>query len=248
MTQLDEAHRVLVVDDEKSIRLTLREALTDAGLPVTEAADGDEALRALDEEEAVWLMLLDLKMPGTSGMEVLRAAHEREGAERPHVAIITAHGTVENAVEAMKLGATDFIQKPFSAKEIRAFAERMLRREDLDAEEATGYDAHLELARRGIERHQLREALGHVRAALGHDDQRPEAHNLLGVLYEAQGDRHEAQNSYREALELDPGYEAARVNLRRSTDSKERQGSFMLDEAKRADVVEKSHRKDADET
>ena len=98
------------------------------GLPVDEAATGEEALAKLAEED-FGLVLLDLRMPGMAGMEVLR----RVRATRSHVRviIITAYGTVESAVEAMKLGAVDFIQKPFSPREIRDLISKVLERDSL---------------------------------------------------------------------------------------------------------------------
>ena len=112
-----EDERILVVDDEKNIRLTLQQVLEDEGLQVETASDGAEALERV-RAESFALVLLDLKMPGTGGMEVLRQVR----ALRPDlpVVVFTAHGSAENATEAMKLGATDFAEKPFSPSQIRA--------------------------------------------------------------------------------------------------------------------------------
>ena len=104
--------RVLVVDDEDGLRAFLAEALTTAGHDVTTAASGDEALRRL-AGQAFELVITDLRMPGTDGMAVVR----RVRAEQPEteVIVLTAHGTVETAVEAMKLGAFDYLQKPLGS-------------------------------------------------------------------------------------------------------------------------------------
>ncbi|PSQ78112.1 MAG: hypothetical protein BRD37_03575 [Bacteroidetes bacterium QH_8_67_23] len=118
---------VLVVDDEKNIRLTLRQVLEEEGLRVDTASDGDDALgkvRAASGPDFD-LVLLDLRMPGTGGMEVLRQLRETH-PELP-VVVFTAHGNAENATEAMKLGATDFAAKPFSPRQVRALVR------DLDA-------------------------------------------------------------------------------------------------------------------
>lgn len=113
--------RILVVDDEKNIRLTLGRALQTLGLDVVTAADGAEALERI-EHASFGLVLLDLKMPGLDGFQTLRRIHRR----RPHLPVIvfTAHGNAENAAEAMKLGAADFIRKPFTPEEIRALVRR----------------------------------------------------------------------------------------------------------------------------
>ena len=93
---------VLVVDDEKNIRLTLSQTLESLGLETDTAVNGEEALDKLKMKE-FGLILLDLKMPGMDGMEVLRQLRKIRPDIR--VIIITAYGTVESAVEAMKLGA-----------------------------------------------------------------------------------------------------------------------------------------------
>lgn len=223
-----EGHRILIVDDEKNIRLTVAAALEGAGFEVDTARDGAEALDKLDVE-TYWLVLLDIKMPGMDGMEVLRRL--RDVRPEVRVVMITAHGDVESAVEAMKLGAVDFLPKPFSPGEIRGIVQKIRDREALDPEQAEGYDSFVELARRGIARRQLDDARGYVRKALAADEGRPEAHNLLGVLHEIEGERYEAQERYRKALAADPTYAPARANLGASTEPK-RHENFILDEAK----------------
>jgi CheY-like chemotaxis protein len=123
-----EKRPILLVDDEKNIRLTLSQSLESLGMPVQTAVNGEEALQKLREGE-FGLLLLDLKMPGMDGMEVLHRVRERWPTIP--VIIITAHGTIESAVDAMKLGAVDFIQKPFSPKEIRELVTQVLQRESL---------------------------------------------------------------------------------------------------------------------
>ncbi|PSQ79388.1 MAG: Fis family transcriptional regulator, partial [Bacteroidetes bacterium QS_1_63_11] len=100
---------ILVVDDEASIRRTLREILEYEDFDVEEAVDGEEALSAL-RENAYDLVILDVKMPKIDGMEVLETIAD-EGYEVP-VLMISGHGTIETAVESTKLGAYDFIEKP----------------------------------------------------------------------------------------------------------------------------------------
>jgi DNA-binding NtrC family response regulator len=100
---------VLVVDDEASIRRTLREILEYEDFGVEEAVDGQEALTAIRENQYD-LVLLDVKMPKVDGMDVLKEIAE-EATDLP-VVMISGHGTIETAVEATKLGAYDFIEKP----------------------------------------------------------------------------------------------------------------------------------------
>lgn len=100
---------VLVVDDEESNRLALERILVREGLDVRHAAHAREAMKRLREEPPD-LMLTDLKMPGMDGLELMRAAKEVD--PELEVIVMTAYGTVESAVEAMKEGAWDFVTKP----------------------------------------------------------------------------------------------------------------------------------------
>lgn len=101
--------RILITDDESSIRSALREILEFENYQVDEAASGDQALEML-RKETFDLMLLDIKMKGIDGFEVLEAINE-EKLNLP-VIMLTGHGTIEMAIQATKLGAFDFLQKP----------------------------------------------------------------------------------------------------------------------------------------
>ncbi len=109
--------KVLVVDDEAAMRLGLREVLTRAGYAVELAEDGDQAVARIDRG-GLDVVITDLRMPGRDGLEVLR--HTKRAAPDTLVYVISAHGDVPTAVEAMKLGAVDFIQKPFKIDDVRA--------------------------------------------------------------------------------------------------------------------------------
>ncbi len=101
---------VLLADDEKTIQVTLRDALEEVGHRVVVAPDGLEARRAL-EERTFDVVITDLKMPGMPGMEVLRLVKSR--SPDTEVIVMTGYGTVETAVEAMKAGAYEYVLKPF---------------------------------------------------------------------------------------------------------------------------------------
>jgi DNA-binding NtrC family response regulator len=208
---------ILIVDDEKNIRLTLSQAMASAEQPVDTAVNGEEALAKL-QEDSFGLVLLDLKMPGMDGMDVLRWI----SANRPdvRVIIITAHGTIESAVEAMKHGAVDYIQKPFAPREIREIVAKVLDRATLKIRRAQDYAGYVELAKKCVNEKRFEAATEHIRKALSLDPSRPEAFDFLGALLEIQGDRLEAQKNYRAALALDPTYEPALENLYRSTKAK----------------------------
>ena len=114
--------RILVTDDEASIRFVLREALSEAGHEVIEAIDGHEARERLAAQRFD-LALLDIRMPGPSGLELLDEISSR-GNDGPLVVILTAQNTFENAVEAMKRGAFDYLTKPFDLPQVQALVEK----------------------------------------------------------------------------------------------------------------------------
>lgn len=123
--------RVLIADDEKNMRWVLGEALTAEGYEIAEAADGKQALAAV-EDNPPDLMVLDHKMPAPDGMEVLRRIRSR-GLEFP-VIMLTAHGNVATAVEAMKAGATEYLTKPFDLEELKLAIDKAIRISELSAE------------------------------------------------------------------------------------------------------------------
>ena len=119
--------QVLIIDDHDSVREGLELHLRRRGHRTLSAEGGQRGLDLLEEEGAD-LVITDLRMAQVDGMEVLRRVREKSPAT--DVLVITAYGTIEMAVEAMKLGATDFITKPFSAEEFVIKVERILRERD----------------------------------------------------------------------------------------------------------------------
>src|SRR5262249_35744269 len=109
----DPGARILIADDERNIRKNLAMVLGPVGYHVAEPRDGEEAL-ALCRETHPDIAFVDLHMPKMEGLDVL--AHFRTLSPKTAVVIITAYGSAANAVEAMKLGAVDFIEKPFDPK------------------------------------------------------------------------------------------------------------------------------------
>jgi len=123
--------RVLIADDEPSIRFVLRETLESAGHGVVDVANGDDALRLLTEA-SFDLAFFDIRMPGASGLDLLERA--RTVGSDVAIVIITAQNTFENAVEAMKRGAFDYLVKPFGTQEVLALVEKVLRSRALEFE------------------------------------------------------------------------------------------------------------------
>src|SRR5262249_28405591 len=123
--------KVLVVDDESALRSVIAEILSARGLDVTEAPSGEIAIE-LSTRNAFDLVLLDLNLPGINGIEVLRLLHDRD----PEILILlmTAFGSVKTAVEAMRGGAFDYLQKPVDYEELLLVVGRALETRRLKAE------------------------------------------------------------------------------------------------------------------
>src|SRR3954466_2150361 len=146
---LPEHKQILVVDDEPNLRRVLSAQLERDGYDVHTAEDGEQALSILKEHH-IDLVITDLRMPRIDGMELLRRTQKLD-AELP-VVMITAHGTVDNAVEALKTGAFDYLTKPFDQVEVRTIVAKALRPRDLSAAEASRpfHEIPVEGARYGI--------------------------------------------------------------------------------------------------
>ena len=206
------AQKVLIVDDERNIRLTLKGALDSIGLEVDAVFQGEEALQKLTEK-SYDVMILDLRLPGMDGLAVLRQAAEQ--SSKTKVIIITAYGTVEAVVEAMELGAVDFLQKPFEPQEVREIVGRVLALPDGGSGHYT-YEDYLDLARSSIKSKKLSAAMVYAHKAIFEDSHRPEAFNILGGLHETRDQPKAAVTNYRVALENDPHYVPAQKNLERA--------------------------------
>jgi two-component system response regulator HydG len=123
--------KILVVDDQRNMRTTLSMMLRGAGYDVEEAADGGAACDKV-LAETYDLVLTDLKMGGKDGMDVLR--HVKQEAPLTEVIVMTAYGTIESAVEAMRIGAYDYIQKPFTEEELLVKVQRAAEKRQLAGE------------------------------------------------------------------------------------------------------------------
>lgn len=121
------ANRILVVDDDSSLRSIMKMQLEEAGYEVSLACDGAEAYEMVRETKPQ-LVITDLKMP-TSGIELLRLISAEEVP--PTLIIVTAFGTVETAVQAMKMGAYDYVTKPLNFEELVLVVQRALERQNL---------------------------------------------------------------------------------------------------------------------
>lgn len=115
--------RILVVDDEDSLRTVLSGELISEGYDVQTAADGDEAI-GIVQKETFDLLLLDIKMPRMNGFEVLKLVKEQN--PKTKVVMLTAFADLKNAIESKKLGAEDFVSKPYDLVDLLTTIERVL--------------------------------------------------------------------------------------------------------------------------
>ena len=186
--------RILIVDDEPNVRLMLETTLSSVGYLVTEAADGHAALEHLAVSGADYnLILLDLLMAKMDGMELLRRL--RALGNMIPVVILTAHGSIPEAVEAMKLGAIDFLTKPTTPDALRRVVADVIERhadptapaqpaetstKPADRSRQIAFD--LARAKRAINRGQFSEAEVLLRDLIGLDPRSTQAHELLDRL------------------------------------------------------------------
>jgi DNA-binding NtrC family response regulator len=205
--------RILIVDDETNVRLSFRMALETDGYEIFEADSIEPAFEMLTEYSFA-LVILDLRMPGTDGLELLTKTSET-GINVP-VMIATAYGDIPHAVQAMKLGATDFLQKPLLPADLRhAVAEIIKSHPNEDRAAADVFTAHIAAAKRCLKLHALAKARLHLTKAMELNSKSVEAFNLAGVLAELLEDYKEAKKYYGRAIRLDNRYEAAQQNMRR---------------------------------
>jgi len=213
--------RILIVDDERNVRLTYRTALETEGFEVTEADSGETALEKF-AQSTFDVAVLDLRMPEVDGLELLETMRDKN--IRTPAVIITAYGDVPNAVKAMKLGAIDFLAKPVTPDQLRTILNEVIDRHAPPRTQdqkpsAPRYMAepnvHLLAAKRAINNREFDTARGHLAEVIRQNDRMIEAHNLLGVLFEMEHEYAIAKRCYGRAIAIDSKYEPAQQNMRR---------------------------------
>ena len=178
------------------------------------------------QSRAFSLILLDIRLPGIDGIQVLDRLRE----SRPEIPVImmSAHGTIASAVDAMKLGAIEFLEKPCLPADVRTIVTRVLRRGELREAEADDYATYFELAKRCLSERHAAAAIEHLRKGISISPERPEAYNLLGAIHELRHETREALNNYRVAWNYDAAYEPSRLNIERLTGSHPRKTPILL--------------------
>ena len=205
--------KILIVDDEKNVRLNYRMTLETEGYTIFEAASGAVALEEL-VGGSFDLAILDMRMPGMDGLELL--AKMREFGIGVPAMIVTAYSDVPHAVKAMKLGAIDFLQKPLQPEELRRIVTEILKRHAPQKEQvAENFNSHIVAAKRCLNLRSFAMARIHLAKALELNNKSVEAFNLAGVLAELLEDVDKAKRYYGQAIKLNKNYEPAQQNMRR---------------------------------
>src|SRR5215468_163869 len=153
-------NHILVVDDERNIRNNLGMVLEAEGYKVDKCANGDDAILRV-KQGRYDIAFVDIQMPKMDGLELLR--YLRGLRPKMPVVILTAYGTVSRAVEAMKLGAVDFLEKPFDPKSIKLLCQEILERQKIGA--SVSLDDLLHLAELARERKAYVEARVYLKTA-----------------------------------------------------------------------------------
>ena len=207
--------KILIVDDETNVRLNYRVTLETEGFEIFEAVSAANALEEL-VEQSFDLAILDMRMPGMDGLQLL--AKMREVGITVPAMIVTAYSDVPHAVQAMKLGAIDFLQKPLRPEELRRIVAEILKRHapaPQKGHQVESYNSHIVAAKRCLNLRSFAMARIHLVKALELNTKSVEAFNLAGVLAEMLEDIDKARKYYGQAIKLDKNYEPAQQNMRR---------------------------------
>jgi DNA-binding response OmpR family regulator len=207
--------RILIADDEPNIQTMVRMCLATEGYELEVVSDGRAAMDAI-RRLSPDLVLLDLAMPVMDGMAVLRELQDQRAIPGVRVVVMTAHGSVKTAVQAVRLGASDFLEKPFRPEDLRISVASVLDEAAAPGgERIENYDDVLSEVRDSLRAGKLDAAEALLMRAGTITDMDPGFLNLAGVIHEAHGRRGSAKRFFQKALVADPAYEPARQNIRR---------------------------------
>jgi DNA-binding response OmpR family regulator len=206
--------RILIVDDEPNVRLNYRITLELEGYQVDETGLSTEALKKVKVDKFD-LVILDMRMPRMGGLDLL-AAMRAQRVTTPAI-IITAFSDVPNAVRAIQLGASDFLQKPLRPEDLRQVVQEVIARNEQSGKrpEVADFERSASEARRLMEAGDLGAAKGHVLHAIELNTNSPDTFNLAGELAERSGDIDRARKLFEAAIKLDGDNAPAKQGLRR---------------------------------
>ena len=207
--------QILIVDDDRNIQSMLRVCLEGPQYALSTASDGASAL-VMISHELPNLVLLDLAMPVMDGMTALVHIHDLPPASRPRVIVMTAHGSVRAAIQAIRLGAEDFLEKPFTPDDVRLSVASVL--DDSGSTrpgDESDFSGVLRSVRQALRAGTLSAAETLLMRAGFIADDDPAFLNLAGVLHESRGRTKSALRFYQKAAAMDEGYRAAQQNVLR---------------------------------
>jgi len=207
--EVKEMKPVLIVEDEAIMRESLRDWLKDGGYEVETAEEGEEALEKIEKKEFS-VAVLDLRLPGKDGLEVLKEATKKD----PNIKgiVITAYPSVETAVEAMKIGAIDYIVKPFAPDALERAIQEILGpvQVKVEPEESKVVETAVELpVTEGVE----------VEEAIAITEEEIPAHLKQGQAYFEAGHYKEALREFQSILQVAPGHIETRIWVRRAKEA-----------------------------
>jgi DNA-binding response OmpR family regulator len=210
--EVKEMKPVLIVEDETIMRESLRDWLKDGGYEVETAKEGEEALEKIGKEEFS-VAVLDLRLPGKDGLEVLKEATVKDPKIKGIV--ITAYPSVETAVEAMKIGAVDYIVKPFAPDALEKAIQEILGPVQAEVKPKESKEGKVEEA--AAELPVVEEA--EVEEAIAITEGEIPAHLEQGQAYFKEGHYKEAVREFQSILQVAPGHMEARIWVRKAKEA-----------------------------
>jgi DNA-binding NtrC family response regulator len=216
--------RILIIDDEINIAKTIAATFAKTDFLVEICHDGTEGLKRLQTE--TWdVVFLDIRLPGMDGMEILKQIYDNK--LQVNVVMVTAYGSIENAVQAMKYGAVDFVPKPLEPQVLREIVRKIISRHLLSEQNVVEYQEIIELTKRHIKEREYHKAHADIKQAITQKPESSEAYNLLGAINEVLGDNIAASQAYQMAIKFDAHYLPALENLKRITSMEANSSSLM---------------------
>jgi DNA-binding NtrC family response regulator len=200
--------RILVADDQRNVRGNLTMILEAAGYRVDATGDSEEVL-ARCHGRHYDIAFIDINMTKIDGLDLVRGV--RALSKKTTVVTLSQYGVITKVVEAMKLGAVDFIEKPIDPKKIQPLCEEILRRRALPSNDTV--NDLLQFAELALERNAIVEARLYLKMAMLRDENRAEPYYWLSELCEAEGDVREALHYYCRALDAGPTFQPSRKAL-----------------------------------
>jgi DNA-binding response OmpR family regulator len=232
--------KILIVDDDHNIRTTVRLFLEQEGYAIDQALNGSQALEMIHSDRPD-LVLLDLAMPVMDGMTLLAEIRSLLPEQRICVIVMTAHGSVKTALDALRLGASDFLQKPLTPEDLRQSIASVLHETPPHLQlPGRSYGEVLQAVRRALRAGEFAAAEAGLMKAGTITDDDPAFLNLAGILHESHGRVKSARHFYEKAAALNRRYRPAQENLRRLCELRRRGASKRIVAFGDDDVLDES--------